>query len=50
MNRPPRFEVKIGEKFFTVVRKSLLDDLLSDRFEVGYLIGFNGIIKNRLKD
>ena len=46
MNRPPRFEVKIGEKFFTVVRKSLLDDLPSQiDFEVGYLIGFNGIIK-----
>ena len=46
INRPPRFEVKIGEKIFTVVRKSLLDDLPSQiDFEVGYLIGFNGIIK-----
>jgi len=43
---PLRYEIKVEENFFTVVNKSLLDDLPSKiAFEVGFLIGFNGVIE-----
>ena len=46
MVHPPRFEIKIDGKLFTVVRVSFLkEDAPSEiEFEVGYLIGFNGSI------
>ena len=46
MGHPPRFEIEIDGKLFTVVRGSLLkEDAPSEiEFEVGYLIGFNGSI------
>jgi len=43
---PLRYEIKVEEKIFTVINKSLLDNLPSQiSFEVGFLIGFNGVIK-----
>tara|TARA_Y100000741_G_scaffold101083_1_gene75157 strand:- start:664 stop:1353 length:690 start_codon:yes stop_codon:yes gene_type:complete len=43
---PLRYEIKVEEKNFTVINKSLLDNLPSQiSFEVGFLIGFNGVIK-----